>query len=224
MAKESSSRAALSTAVTDSPDTRLYPPSSTAPSPTGSTSRPSERGSTVSACRATSHGLRRGSENTIAPSVIRLVRTAAAPSSVHGSNVSIAPTLMPSQAKNPSQPASSAATAISIDWAAEPHEAVTPNFMPTTLRGTTDTPPRTSGARCWSGRGRSEPERRHRRNGPTGEEVQDQELVRHDGPGQRAERAPPQVGRLVRLLQDGRALPPAALEEPVHPLVDRLAR
>ena len=81
------------------------------------------------AWRATSHGLRRGSENTMAPSVIRLVRTAAAPSTVHGSNVSIGPTLMPSQAMKASQPASSAATAISMFWAADPHDAVTPNFM-----------------------------------------------------------------------------------------------
>ena len=95
----------------------------------------------MSACRATSHGLRRGSEKTMAPSVSRLVRTAAAPSRVHGSNVSMGPMAMPSQAKKPSQPASSAATAISMFWAADPHVAVTPNFMNRTLRPTSDSRP-----------------------------------------------------------------------------------
>jgi hypothetical protein len=72
------------------------------------------------ASRATFHGRRRASGKIIAPSRIRCVLTATAPSSVHGSQVSIGPTLMPSQVKNPSHPCASTSCASRSICAAVP--------------------------------------------------------------------------------------------------------
>jgi len=67
----------------------------------------------VSASRATFHGRRRARAKTSAPNRIRSVRVATAPSSTHGSHVSMEPIAIASQVKKPSQPCSSAATAMS---------------------------------------------------------------------------------------------------------------
>lgn len=64
-----------------------------------------------------------------------MVRTAIAPSIVHGSNASISPMLMPSHVKNPSQPDRSASPAISKIWSVLPQLPTNPNFMLPTVGG-----------------------------------------------------------------------------------------
>ena len=96
---------------------------------------------TVIDSRATFHGLRRASGKIIAPRRIVVVRTAIAPSIVHGSNASISPMLMPSHVKNlshvkyPSQPDRSASPAISKIWSVLPQLPTSPNFMLPTVGG-----------------------------------------------------------------------------------------
>src|SRR5690606_15860375 len=169
------------------------PPSSRTPTPTGRTRRPPERWSTVSACCTTSHGRRRGSANTIAPSAIRSVRAAAAARIPHGSNVStgIERRLSPSHEKKPSQPASSAPTAMSSTCLAEPKLPTTPTLnlvvsaMPATLRPATHTAERT-GRWCRGAgtgrRGRSAAGQRHdvEADDPAARDVGDHEAVTGD--------------------------------------------
>src|SRR5690554_1900809 len=108
--------------------------------PTGSTRRPPERWSTVSASRASFQGSRRGTAKTIAPRRTREVPEATAPRIVMGSHVStcdngwplhseVLVSDTPSHVKKPSQPCSSAATAISTIWCAVPKLPTKPNFM-----------------------------------------------------------------------------------------------
>ena len=60
---------------------------------------------------------------------MRSVLTATAPSSAHGSQVSIGPMLIPSQVKKPSQPEASASRAIATTSCALPWLATNPNLM-----------------------------------------------------------------------------------------------
>ena len=96
------------------------------PIPTPRIIRPSVNRSSVTARRATSQGRCRGRAATIGPMCTLLVACPMAPSNTHGSATGMpSSTTMWSQTKNPSQPASSAATARSTS---NPGSAYSPKF------------------------------------------------------------------------------------------------
>ena len=105
------------------------------PMPTPNTVRPPASRSSVTVCRASTHGRRRGTGVIIGPSTIVEVCAAATDSTAHGSTIggpwpSLAKTMW-SQTKNPSKPARSASTAsrTSSYGSSAKHGAATPRLI-----------------------------------------------------------------------------------------------